>query len=672
MRSLTTYTSSLFCLILFSLLAVSTAKAQVPYIEAAGECHVSLDAAFQNDVECGWLVVPEVRDGAGSATVRLAYAVARAESADAEPDPIIFIRGGPGLSNISIMNRELGRAPWKELRQHRDLLFLDVRGTGYSQPAVCPAINDVWFETDYLVVSDEEFNRDLARAASVCADAMAAEGRSFGAYNATSVARDLDDLRRLLGYDRWNVFGWSYGGRYAQALMSHNPDAIRAVVLSAPSPMGSAPMSRTVALQEALDLVFSQCAADAACNAAFPDLERQFIALMERLEAEPARFEVPASTGVPNGHFIVNRRAALRHIQMELYGEQLPPVLPLLISEAANGNLEALLAFLPSESARWGTNQYAEGLALATICHDDAGKPDTTQHASVRSTHPHLAYTAWYWARLDVCDSVHDARASEREWAPPEAPIPTLVLGGGHDPTVAPSSIRNTAQVLPNAQIVMGPALGHIGAHSNPCMSGLTTSFYENPQATLDTTCLANYGSISFVTDIRRVRGSARLNTWFTGILAYTPTAPRESTASMTWVEVSLLGLLSALLIWPAAWLWRRIRGSTSTRSTEEVRAVWLAAATALFGILVFLLSIFVMGLTANINHRVLAVGVLSEFGWVFVLPWVLVALTLALTIAAVIAWRRKYWGRWMRIHYTVVAVSAVSLTLFLGYWGMF
>ena len=647
-------------------------SAQVPRLEPAENCHVQVDAAFEQDVECGWLVVPETRGIDGGATVRIAYAVARAAAADPEPDPVIFIRGGPGLSNLDIMNRELSRSPWKELRQRRDLLFLDVRGTGYSMPAVCPSINDVWAATDYLVVPDEEFNADLARTATACADSMAAEGRDIGAYNASAVAVDIDDLRRLLGYERWNVYGWSYGGRYAQAMMNHNPDAIRSVVLSAPVPMGSVPMSRTVALHEALDLVFAQCNADAACNAAYPDLEQQFTALMELLETEPVRFEVPASSGLPGAHFIVNRRVALRHIQMELYGEYLAPVLPLIISEAARGNTDALLAFLPSESERWGPNEYAEGLALATICYDDGGKTDNTQHASLRSSHPHLSYTDWYWARLEVCNSVHQARASELERASPEAPIPTLVLGGGHDPTVAPSSIRNTAQLLPNAQLALAPAMGHVGAHSSPCLSGLTTAFYEDPNAALDTACLADHASIPFVTNVRRVRGSARLNTWFTGMLArYSPQDMGESTASVAWANASLLGLLSALLIWPAVWLWRGNRGSTKKRSPGEVRAVWLAAATSLFGILVFLLSVFAMGMTSMTNVRILSVGVLDGFGWIFVMPWVLAALTLALIVGAVIAWRRGYWERWMRVHYTIVAVCALSLVVFIGYWRL-
>lgn len=246
-----------------------------------------------------------------------------------------------------------------------------------------------------------------------------------------------------------------------------------------------------------------------------------------------------------------------------------------------------------------------------------------------------------------------------------------MIRGGGHDPTVAPSSIRNTAQVLPNARLVFALALGHVGAHSSACISGLTTAFYESPDAALDTTCLADDGSIPFLTDVRRVRGSARYNTWFGMFGLYSPTDIDRTTAYITWVNVSMLGLLSALLIWPAVWLWRRIRGSTRKRSPEEVRALWLAAATSLFGLPVIPLVAYAMGMTAMTNYRVVAVGVLDEFGWVFVLPWVLAALTLGLVAVAVIAWRRGYWERWMRVHYTVVALSALSLLVFVGYWPL-
>lgn len=646
-------------------------SAQTPRLEPAGECPMEVEAAFAQDMECGWLVVPETRDGPGGATLRLAYAVAQAEVADPAADPVVFIRGGPGLSNLDILNRELGRSPWRELRGRRDLLFLDVRGTGHSEPPFCRSVNEAWSTSDYLLDPEEEFNARLATAVEACADSMEAEGRDVGAYNPPAVARDLEDLRRLLGYDRWNVYGWSYGGRYAQALMREAPDHIRAVVLSAPVHLGL-PWSRTVALREALDLVFAQCRADEACDAEYPDLERQFDTLLNQLVEEPARFSVPVSPSLPEGHFVVSRKAALRHIQMALYGEQLSPVLPLLISEAARGRPEALLAFLPAEEERRGPNPYNEGLALATHCFDDAETTDASFIASVRAKYASVSFMGWYDARLDdLCDRMHDARATVRERTPPDADIPTLVLGGGHDPTVPPSSFRYTADALTDAQLAFAPALGHVGAHSSSCLSNLTTAFYGDPHAAMDKTCLAAHRSIPFVTDVRRVRGSARFNTWMLGVFVQDPTVGGGMALYHAWLALSLYGLASALLIWPAAWLWRRIRGSTLERSRNEKRAIWLAAGTCLTGLGLWFLLVYAFAQTAFTNYRILAVGVLDEFGWVFLLPWVLAVLTLALVAVAVLGWRRGYWGPLLRVHYTVVAMAALSLVAFIGYWPL-
>src|SRR5690606_22006455 len=145
-----------------------------------------------------------------------------------------------------------------------------------------------------------------------------------------------------------------------------------------------------------------------------------------------------------------------------------------------------------------------------------------------------------------------------------------------------------------------------------------------------------------------------------------------KANAHAIWLQVSILGLLSALLIWPVVWLVRRFRKSAGKPSPEEKRAIWLAAITCLLGILIVFLIGYAIQLTVKINYRILAVGVIKEMGWVFVLPWVLAFLTLTLAVVTAIAWRRDYWNRWMRVHFSIVALAAVSLMIFMGYWGLY
>ena len=48
------------------------------------------------DVECGYLNVPENRSDPASRTIQIAVAIFRNPSGRPEPDPIIYLEGGPG------------------------------------------------------------------------------------------------------------------------------------------------------------------------------------------------------------------------------------------------------------------------------------------------------------------------------------------------------------------------------------------------------------------------------------------------------------------------------------------------------------------------------------------------------------------------------------------------
>jgi pimeloyl-ACP methyl ester carboxylesterase len=56
---------------------------------------------------------------------------------------------------------------------------------------------------------------------------MLAQGIDFAFYNSTASAQDLDDLRRALGLEQWNLFRASYGTRLALTAMRDTPAGIR-------------------------------------------------------------------------------------------------------------------------------------------------------------------------------------------------------------------------------------------------------------------------------------------------------------------------------------------------------------------------------------------------------------------------------------------------------------
>ena len=92
-------------------------------------------------VACYTLVVPENRANPASRTLRLAVAVAAATGGE-PAGPLLYLHGGPGLATLDGLGRRLASPPWQRLRERHALVFMDFRGTGLSEPAWCPDLED--------------------------------------------------------------------------------------------------------------------------------------------------------------------------------------------------------------------------------------------------------------------------------------------------------------------------------------------------------------------------------------------------------------------------------------------------------------------------------------------------------------------------------------------------
>ena len=140
-----------------------------------------------------------------------------------------------------------------------------------------------------------------ASATTHCAPTCAASSRELlagvdlGQYNSVSSARDIPMLAEALGYtEGYDLYGTSYGTRLAQFAMRETPDDVRSVVLDGVSGVSVPNVMWSFAKRfESYVALFQQCAADAACNAAYPDLATRFGALLDKLEKAPLVFDPP-------------------------------------------------------------------------------------------------------------------------------------------------------------------------------------------------------------------------------------------------------------------------------------------------------------------------------------------------------------------------------------------
>ena len=445
-------------------------------------------------VDCGFLVVPENRRDNGEGpiwssnkTIRVAVAIARATSGVALPDPIVFVQGGPSAAAIDpgiifVLTNLFGA--------NRDMIFVDARGTGLSQPRLaCP-------EFDALAIAAFP-NAPLREAylASVqqCRDRLRADGVDLEAYDSLAHAEDLDELRIALGYDRWNVLGVSNGGLATLTLMRLHPEAIRSVVLDSPNSTDNLPIvDRWRTASRLLEKVFADCAADAACDGQFPGLRGVFYGLVDALRQNPVDVPVPSPAGGPDLTMHVSGDVFLAETARLIRNPAVLPAFPATVFFAAHGGLELVVRAAVGAPAPL-SDVFAFGKTLSTLCRDVIPFETPRDRADAAGAIPEFGTLI-----LDPDALAPFNRQSCAVWGVPRAPavqhqpvrgqIPTLILSGEYDGVVSPEEGERIAASLQRATFHQVPRTGHV-VITVPCASGIASRFLDDPESVPATSC---------------------------------------------------------------------------------------------------------------------------------------------------------------------------------------
>lgn len=240
---------------------------------------------------------------------------------------------------------------FKGVRRKRDIVLVDVRGTGGSHPLNCELYPDL---PSYF---GDLFARDAVRQCRAKLEAVA----DLRQYTTRNLADDLDDVRAALGYERINIYGTSYGTIAARVYLARHPERVRALVMKAIAPMTPMPLlSYARDAQHALDRLVANCEADSACKTAFPNLRAEARAVFERLDSAdaPARARDP-ETG-RSEPVRISRGAFAGSLLTTMQGPTTTAAVPALIHEAYLGNYAPAARLIVgvrhviSEDLSWG------------------------------------------------------------------------------------------------------------------------------------------------------------------------------------------------------------------------------------------------------------------------------------------------------------------------------
>ena len=199
-------------------------------------CPFKAEAEVLEQVRCGYVSVPENRSVPDGRRLRLAVAILKSLSSTPRPDPVVYLAGGPGDTALNRASGFVINGSRDALRSDRDVILYDQRGIGFSEPAFCPEVMSEPAGTFDSPVARREHQRQLF---GRCGDSMRRAGYDLSQYNSVVSSHDLQDLRRALGYEQWNLHGPSYGTRLALVALRAAPRA-SAAPLDGPAPPNKA------------------------------------------------------------------------------------------------------------------------------------------------------------------------------------------------------------------------------------------------------------------------------------------------------------------------------------------------------------------------------------------------------------------------------------------------
>ncbi|BBM03285.1 alpha/beta hydrolase [Microbulbifer sp. GL-2] len=458
---------------------------------------VSKPCWFETDeswpfTQCFMMEVPEDYAHPTRRKVRFPVIRFRAKEPDANKAPLLHLgAGGPGASmglepenasdwlwlNYAAMTVEGGR----------DLIVIDPRGTGMARPRLtCSEFIEDAQTAFQRKLSPEEEARVFAFSMERCYSRLS-KGADMAQYNSTVIARDVDELRKLLKINKLDLYGVSYSTRYALTYARDYPESVGALVLnSAVFPNIAYTQQLAQDSLAAYERGLKHCIEDKKCNSRYPDLRRRLENLVQTLDEEPRTIPIKHRYSKQTYPFVLSGQRLLRVLFQALYNENFYSELPKMIEGLENSGDEGL------EPAQKAISHFMEivldpyfgdAAGVSHFCYEEAPFVDFDQaRASAEGTG--ILGGA-------VRSDLSLLQLQCRIWAIPSAPLlesqaiatpaPVMVLHGGLDPVLAVGDVDTARRALPNHQWLLFPQLAHDIISASSCAEKAAGRFLDNP-----------------------------------------------------------------------------------------------------------------------------------------------------------------------------------------------
>lgn len=423
-------------------------------------------------LNCGFVTVPENPNKPDSKQIQVHYVVLPAVKNVNHEEALLAIAGGPGQSAID--NAAGFDAMLSKVRQQRDILLIDQRGTGRSNLLTCD-------EGAQSPLSFDDDNADTKAETQKCLAKIDADVTQYGSLNAI---KDFEAVRQHLGYKKLHIYGISYGTRMAQLYMRLYPAHLATVTLDGIVPMQQSVLEIGASIDRGFDLLFKDCQETAACHAQFPELKAEFDQVAASLAKAPVMENVYDPVTGEKTMLTMTRGKFYGSIRMALYQANVRALVPHAIHQAAKHNFQPILGLYSLTIDNAGM---AMGMHASVVCGEDMHRitpamREQAQHSFMGKTMLEgLEATCEVWKVPAVDDSFSEPISSD---------IPTLLLSGEIDPATPPSWGELAMEKLTNAKHFVAPYATH-GVAYQSCANNLIADLVRSGSVNdLDGECL--------------------------------------------------------------------------------------------------------------------------------------------------------------------------------------
>lgn len=436
---------------------------------------------------CGKYEVYEDRRAARGRKIALNILLMPATVEKPAADPVFFLAGGPGQGSAQVAAGAGDFLPL--IRREREIVFVDQRGTGESNPLQCNLLGD---RNDMRGYFREPYPADALRACRAELEKVA----NLSLYTTPLAMEDLEELRAAMGYERINLYGGSYGTNAALVYLRQYPARVRSVVLKGVAPTDyKMPLYFSRGVQHALERLIADCAQNEACGKSFPRLKEELATVISRLDKAEASFAViNPLTGIEQ-QIKMSRASFIDNLRVMLYVPDLTSMLPAIIHRAYEGDFApfATYAFI---LVRQIDAQLARGMQLSVVCSEHV--PFITDADIARETKGTYYGDVRIKAFKNACAEWPAVKAPASFLEPVKSDAPVLMVSGDVDPVTPPAYATAAARTLPNSRHLVIRDGTHLTA--SDCVDKLIAEFLSKASAQgLDDTCINNIKRPAFI-----------------------------------------------------------------------------------------------------------------------------------------------------------------------------